>query len=84
MKCTSGKTSYSSENQATDALIDVWSRNTFREGEGPVTIYRCDECSEFHFTSKGDTHEKLKDLIQSGRLEKLREAARWEDKFRKF
>jgi hypothetical protein len=84
MKCSSGKTSYSSEIQAIDALLDVWSRNAFRENEGPVTIYCCDVCREFHFTSKGEMHEKLKELRQSGKLEKLREAARWEEKFRKF
>ena len=83
VNCSSGKKYYDAESQAIEALLFVWSQNSFREGEGPVTVYCCDECGGFHLTSKGEMHEKLKELLKSGKLDKLREAARWEQKFRK-
>ncbi|MFZ9981664.1 MAG: hypothetical protein ACO3FI_06520 [Cyclobacteriaceae bacterium] len=83
IKCSSGKTYYDSEVQAVEALLFVWSQISFRDGEGPVTVYCCDDCGGFHLTSKGDMHERLKELLKSGRLDNLREAARWEHKFRK-
>lgn len=84
ISCRSGKTIFSSEDHAIKALLDVWSRTPFRPDEGPKTIYRCEDCGLFHFTSKGDMHPELKELLDSGKLDRMREAARWEDKFRKF
>lgn len=82
LKCSSGKTAYHSESLALEALEELWSRASFRKGEGPVTVYLCEECAQYHFTSKGTVHERLSDLLNSGRLDRLRESAKWEEKFK--
>lgn len=80
--CPSGKVAYQTEAFAVDALLDVWSRTPFRHGEGPITVYQCEDCGLYHFTSKGNMHERLNELINSGQLGRMRESARWEEKFR--
>lgn len=81
--CPSGKTAFVTESLAVDSLLEVWSRTPFRQGDGPVTVYQCGDCGRYHFTSKGEIHPDLKDLLDSGTIERSREAAKWEEKFRR-
>ena len=81
--CSSGKVLFPNEELAVNALLDVWSRMPFRPGDGPVTVYRCEDCGQYHFTSQGAVHPRLQELIDSGGLDRMREASRWEDKFRR-
>jgi hypothetical protein len=68
---------------AEDALIDLWTRNEYTSGHAPITVYKCEDCGEFHLTSQGTVNEKLSEAIKSGKLKLQREAKRWEDKWKK-
>jgi hypothetical protein len=68
---------------AEDALIDLWTRNEYTPGHAPITVYKCEDCGEFHLTSQGAVNEKLSEAIKSGKLKLHREAKRWEDKWKK-
>jgi hypothetical protein len=81
--CPSGKIAYSSSAMGEDALVDLWSRNDYAPGNAPVAVYRCDDCGLYHLTSKGQMSEALSEAINSGKIQKQREAKRWEDKLKK-
>ena len=81
--CPSGKITYSSIAMAEDALIDLWSKGEYTSGNGPVAIYRCDDCGLYHFTSKGPMNEALAKAISSGYIKKQREAYQWEQKLKR-
>ena len=67
---------------AEDALIDAWVRNNYVSGTGPINVYPCDDCGNFHFTSKGAMNLKLKELLDKGTIQKNRTAYNYESKFR--
>ncbi len=80
--CPSGKQRFDSEQLAVDALLDLWSRVDFGLGTAPVTVYLCTDCGDYHFTSRGEKHPRLEELIRSGTLGSKRRASEWERKFR--
>jgi hypothetical protein len=80
--CPSGKQSYFDENQAIAALLDLWSRIDFKKGQGPVTVYCCEDCGNYHFTSSGSMHPRLDELLKSGNTRLTRTASEWEKKLR--
>lgn len=82
-KCASGKKIYLTEELAIEALIEARTHSDFRPNQGPVAVYRCDDCGEYHLTSKGAMNEKLTLLIKNGKLTRLREASEWEKKLRR-
>ena len=82
-KCPTGKVMYHSMSLAEDALIDSWIRNNFIIGSGPVNVYQCDECGNYHFTSKGEMNGRLRDDWDSGRIKKQRLAFQLESKLRR-
>lgn len=82
-RCPSGKVSYQSRTLAEDALIDSWIRNNFSLGSGPVDVYACDDCGDFHFTSKGNRNARLKTEWDNGSIAKSRRAFQLEDKLRR-
>ncbi|SNS69849.1 hypothetical protein SAMN05421640_0900 [Ekhidna lutea] len=81
-KCISGKKCFESEELAEEALIQNHIRNNYRGGEGPVNVYQCDNCGYWHFTSKGDKSEKLRDPEVLEFIERERRAFDWERKLR--
>jgi len=81
-KCKSGKQVYPDESLAVEALLEVWGRTDFRSGEGPKTVYCCEECGSWHFTSKGAMHPRLDTFTRSPEFALRRKAAEWEDRFR--
>jgi hypothetical protein len=81
--CPTGKIVYGSQAIAEDVLIELWSKNEYNPVSAPVGVYRCEDCGFFHLTSKGVMNEKLSAAIASGKIKLLREANRWEDKFKK-
>lgn len=81
-KCPSGKRSFNSQQVAEDVLIDLWSKNEYRQGEGPVAVYRCEDCGYYHLTSGGSMNERLAKALAGGELKIQREANRWLDKLR--
>jgi len=81
-KCPTGKRLYHSEQLAEDALIEAHIHFDYRAGGGPVAVYQCDECGEFHLTSRGPMNVRLASQIADGTIKKQKEAGRWQNKFK--
>ncbi len=81
--CSTQKRGYTSLELAEEALIGAHVAFNFSNHAGPVGVYICDECGQFHLTSQGEMNSRLKKTIESGELKKLKEASHWEGKFRK-
>ncbi|WP_421869960.1 hypothetical protein [Marinoscillum sp.] len=82
MKCSTGKRIYDTEREAIDALIDLRARNNYRKGSGPINVYQCEDCGQWHFTSKGPEHELLGLETVQKKIADDREALYWERKLR--
>lgn len=81
MSCVSGKTSYESEELAKEALIQNRIQKDHREGSGPINIYECTDCGQWHFTSKGEIADFLIDEETIQRIEKERKLFEWARKY---
>jgi hypothetical protein len=81
--CVTGKKSYPSQQIAEEALIEAQAHFDYGRASGPIAVYRCEDCGEYHLTSKGTMNEKLVSYIKDGTLNKLKEANRWTTKFKK-
>lgn len=81
-KCPTGKRLYLSEQIAEDALIEAHIHFDYRSGSGPVAVYRCEDCGNYHLTSQGPTNARLSQLIANGTIKKQKEASRWQGKFK--
>ena len=81
--CPSGKRIYQTPELAEEALIGAWIAYDYGKGKGPVAIYQCDLCGLYHFTSKGEMNKRLDQMIKEGKIQKQKEADKWERKFRK-
>lgn len=83
MKCTSGKRAYTTEAMAEDALIEAWSRYRYNQGQGPVAVYNCEDCGQWHFTSQGVMNQRLAELLKAGKIDRSREAEHWQHKLKR-
>jgi hypothetical protein len=83
INCVSNKKVYSSQEMAEEALIQAHIQFNFTTGNGPVAIYKCEDCGYYHLTSKGAMNEKLATEIKSGKIGLQKEANRWLDKFKR-
>jgi hypothetical protein len=81
--CVTGKKMYPSQEMAEQALINAWVKNDYPEGRGPVAVYRCNDCKEFHLTSSGTMNPVLESFIKEGKLKMQKEAAYWAGKLKK-
>jgi hypothetical protein len=81
-RCISGKIKYRTQTLAEDALIEAWIQNDYHPGRGPVNVYQCDDCGEFHFTSKGPMNNKLANEMATKSFQLRKQASRWERKFK--
>jgi hypothetical protein len=82
-RCVSGKRMFLTQQLAEDALIDLWSKHEYVMGQAPITVYKCEDCGQYHFTSKGIINQRLADEVASGKIKLQREASKWLDKFKK-
>lgn len=82
MKCSTGKRIYDSEVQAVDALVDIRSRNNYPPNSGPINVYKCEDCSGWHFTSRPPQHKILDRPDIQKKIQSDSEAAYWERKLR--
>ena len=80
---TCGKRSYPTEELAVEALIGAHTHFDFRKGAGPISVYKCEDCSEYHLTSREPMNEKLAEMIKSGKIDMQKEADHWEKKWRR-
>jgi len=83
IKCSTHKKVYMTQGQAEDALIDARSRFHYRNHQGPVAVYRCEDCGYYHLTSKGDINPRLAGDMAAGKIDLQKEANHWLDKFKK-
>ena len=77
IKCSSTKRVYLSQAMAEDALIEAHSSFHYRKGQGPVAVYRCDDCGYFHLTSQGMVNPRLSQWLAEGKIGREREARHW-------
>ena len=82
MKCLSGKISYYSLEIAIEALIQNRIRNHHSDDRGPVNVYECKDCGNFHFTSKGPKCNELQSDENLKRIKSEQQAHYWEGKFK--
>ena len=82
MKCTTGKRVYLTELLAEDALIEAHIHFDYRAGGGPIAIYQCDDCGQYHLTSRGPMNVPLAKQLANGTISKQKQAKRWQDKFK--
>jgi hypothetical protein len=78
--CVTQKKSYRTREIAEDALIEAWINFDYRSGNGPVAVYQCDDCGEFHLTSM---NERLTNAINSGFVKRQKEANQWSNKLKR-
>lgn len=82
-RCPSGKVNYSSLLLAEDALLETWIRNHYTIGQGPVNVYQCTYCEEFHFTSKGEMNVRLREALDIGTIVRGRRAFDFENRLKR-
>jgi hypothetical protein len=83
IKCVSNKKGYPTKEIAEGALIEAHSQFEYKAGSGPIAVYQCEDCSNYHLTSKGPMNQKLEQLINEGKLKRQREANQWLNKLKK-
>ena len=81
--CLTGKRAYLSEEIALEALIGAWVHYDHSHGDGPVAIYCCDDCGQYHLTSRGPMHETLKKYIADGTISRITQAEEWTQRLKK-
>ena len=82
-RCISGKRVYASQEIAEDVLIEAWTRYEYNNNTGPISVYKCDDCGNYHLTSRGPMNERLAKALADGKIRQQKEARRLEDRFRK-
>ena len=82
-RCISGKRMYSSQQVAEDVLIESWTRFDYTASNGPLSVYKCDDCGQFHLTSAGPMNERLSKALAEGGIRRQKEADRWLDKLKR-
>ena len=83
MKCASNKKVFQTAEIAEDALIEAHKQFEYSNGNGPVGVYRCEDCGYYHLTSKGPTNERLVILLKDGKVNRHREANQWLDRIKR-
>lgn len=83
IKCLTGKKGYQSQSLAEDALIEAHIQYDYGNRTGPVNVYKCEECGQYHLTSRGETNPRLETFRKEGHLGKHKQAAQWLHKLKK-
>ena len=82
IKCVTHKKCYPTQEVAEDVLIETRTTFDYAPGDGPVAVYRCDDCGYYHLTSRGPMNEKLAKYLAEGKIDRQKEANRWLDKWK--
>ena len=83
VKCVTNKKVYLREDIAVEALIEAHMHFNYGKGSGPLAVYKCEDCGNYHLTSKGSMNEKLASYLKEGKIERAVEAERWAKKFKR-
>lgn len=81
--CVTGKRCFVTHELAEEALIGAHVNHSYNKGNGPIGVYACDECGQFHLTSKGEMNKRLAEMLKDGEIQKQKEVNWWEQKFRR-
>jgi hypothetical protein len=81
--CVTNKKMYPTKEVAEDVLIDAWTKYSYSRGQGPIAVYKCEDCGQYHLTSKGEMNQKLSEYLNSGKIKLQKEADHWLRKFKK-
>ena len=73
---------YASEQMAEDALIEAQIRFDYHN-QGPIAVYKCEDCGHYHLTSRGPMNPRLAQLTAEGKIKLEKEANKWLHKFKK-
>ena len=74
---------YPSQEIAEDALIEARTQFDYKENQGPIGIYLCEDCGYYHLTSQGKMNERLAAQLKDGKIKLQKEANQWMDKLKK-
>jgi hypothetical protein len=83
MGCISGKKIYASQEIAEDVLIETHTRFEYGSNSGPIAVYRCEDCGQYHLTSRGPMNEKLSKALADGKIQRQKQADQWMDKLKR-
>ncbi len=83
LKCVSNKKVYPSKEIAEEALIGAHTQFEYKVGSGPVAVYQCEDCGNFHLTSRPPMNQKLEQLINEGKIQRQKEANQWLNRIKK-
>jgi hypothetical protein len=67
---------------AETALLEARARYSYGNKTGPVAVYQCDDCGQYHLTSAGPVNEKLAEAQSSGILKRQQVAQVWIDRLK--
>lgn len=81
-RCNSGKRGFQTYENAVEALLAARTRFECRDGQGPISVYKCDECGAYHLTSKGVINEELRKKLDDGSIARQRRAENWEERLK--
>jgi len=82
-KCVSGKRGYVSKELAEEALIEAHTHFNYPPDRGPVAVYICEDCGNYHLTSQGPMNKKLAESLEDGKIKLQKEAHHWVSKFKR-
>lgn len=81
--CISHKKIYLTQEIAEDALVEARVRFDYTQGDGPVAVYKCDDCGYYHLTSQGQMNGKLAQYYAEGKIQRQKEADYWLNKMKR-
>jgi hypothetical protein len=82
IKCVTQKKVYLTQELAEEALIGARTRFEYATGQGPVAVYRCEDCGYFHLTSKGPVNTTLDQHQKNGKIDREKQANEWLNKMK--
>lgn len=80
--CPTKKICFSTKEVGEEELVSNRAKYNYSVGAGPVNVYLCDLCGNYHFTSKGETNPKLLNKDIKKKIDRESEANYWLDKLK--
>ncbi len=80
--CITRKVMYPTAELAEEALIELWMKNDYQPMQGPIAVYKCEDCGEYHHTSRPPMSDKLAKALAGDKMKIQREANKWLEKFK--
>jgi hypothetical protein len=81
--CITGKKAFITYELAEEALLEAHRRYQYGRTSGPVAVYHCEDCGNYHLTSQGVMNEKLARYLTEGKGKRDQEAYHWTEKMKK-